>query len=206
MSHTPADKSNHADLSQGEVTQLLEGLSKGDREVACRIFPLLYDELRRLAGSYFRNQPADHTLQPTVLVNEAYLKLIESPNLAANDRQHFLAIAARAMRQILVDHARGKKREKRGGDGAGNAQQPKKWQRITLSDVSTPTPDHVIDLIALDEALTELAAKDERKARLIELRFFGGLTLEETSEALNIARSTASEEWRFARAWLSTRL
>jgi RNA polymerase sigma factor (TIGR02999 family) len=158
-----------------------------------RWIPLVYEELRRLAARSIRNQPPGHTLQPTALVHEAYLKLAEGPERLWRDRTHFLATAATAMRHILVDHARARDAEKRGGG----------WRRITLDDRLGAQPGADIDLLCLDEALEKLAALDGRKARVIELRFFAGLSIEETAEALEVSHMTVSNDWRFARAWIA---
>lgn len=176
-----------------EVTRLLAALGSGADAAEERLFPLVYEELRALAGAYFRNQPADHTLQPTALVHEAYLKLVRDADAAPRDRAHFLALAARVMRQILVDHARRRGRAKRGGE---------QLQRITLDHAALGANAQALDPLALEEALQKLAALGERKARLVELRFFGGLSEEEAADVLRISRATAAREWRFARAWL----
>ena len=154
--------------------------------------PMVYEELRQLAESYFRKQPSDHTLQPTALVNEAYLKLAEHAQGRWKDREHFLAVAARAMRQILVDHARGCRAAKRGAA----------FRRITLDQAVAESEDREVDLIALDEALTRLAELDDRKTRVVELRFFAGLTIEEAAEVLGVSLSTVNRDWRMARSWV----
>ena len=175
------------------ITKLLDQIAEGDDQARNDLMPLVYDELREVASAYFRQERASHTLQPTALVHEAYLKVVSDSGAAFQGRNHFFAVAARAMRQILVDHARSKGRQKRGG---GN-------QPLPLgSDVPTPTELSIPDVVAIDEALSRLEALDERKARLVELRFFAGLTSDEAAEALGIARSTAAEDWRFAKAWL----
>lgn len=157
----------------------------------------VYEQLRQLAGGYFQNERASHTLQPTALVHEAYLRLAQQDNMTWRNEGQFYVLAARAMRHILVDHARGKKRAKRGGG----------WQRLQLDPIDTSAdPTQGIDLIALDDALNRLADFDSGKAKLVELRFFAGMTLEDAADALGIARSTASEHWRMARAWLHQQL
>jgi RNA polymerase sigma factor (TIGR02999 family) len=154
---------------------------------------LVYDEMRRLAASYLRQQRSDHTLQPTALVHEAYLKLIDVSQVDWQDRAHFFAVAAQTMRHILVDHARAVAADKRGG-GA---------QKIALDEaVSFSNQPQDIDLLALDEALQRLAEQDEQQSRIVELRFFGGLTVEETAEVLRISPATVKREWSTARAWL----
>ena len=158
--------------------------------------PLVYDELRRLAGAQLRLQASGHTLQPTALVNEAWLKLAANPDLVFEDRRAYLVLASRAMRQVLIDHARGKQRDKRGGG----------WQRVTLGALESAEESLDVDLLALDEALAQLAELNEDRVRLVELRFFGGLTETEAAEVLGISRREASRQWRAVRAWLQTRL
>jgi RNA polymerase sigma factor (TIGR02999 family) len=161
------------------------------------LVPVVYDELRGLAAAVMRDERRAHTLQPTALANEAYLRLLGATNVEWKGRAQFLAIAARAMRQILVDHARARAAAKRGGDRV----------RVTLSDTSTGglgTPE--LDLLDLDEALAELAASDPRKAQVVELRFFAGLTMKEVAELLEIGQTTAEDDWYFAKAWLRRRL
>lgn len=156
----------------------------------------VYEELRRVAGLYFRGEREDHTLQPTALVHKAFVKLAQGEDVPWRDEAHFRAVAARAMRQVLVDHARRHRAEMRGGG----------WHRVTIS--ATPAPDQLdaVDLIALEDALEELGRFDERKCRVVELRFFGGLTAEQAAGVLGIARKTAEADWYMARAWLKKRL
>ena len=182
---------------QTTVTRLLNEASGGRSEALSELMPLVYDEMRALAEGYFRRERDAHTLQPTALVHEAFVKLAGGGEIRATSRGQFLALAAKAMRNILVDHARGRDREKRGGG----------WSRVTLTvaDASAGRAKE-IDVLALNEALERLTALDERKGRLVELRFFGGLTEEQASEVMGMARSTASEEWRMARAWLGREL
>ncbi|MBL8877575.1 MAG: sigma-70 family RNA polymerase sigma factor [Phycisphaerales bacterium] len=182
--------------SSEAVTQLVKSLAAGDPAAGSALFPLMYDELRALAGSFFRNQPADHTLQPTALVHEAFVKLVQHSTLESGDRAHFMALAARVMRQVLVDHARGRSREKRGGD----------QRRVSLDSVDLPADGREIDVLALEEAMSRLGQLSEQKARLVELRFFGGLTEDEAADVLQISRAAASRDWRFARAWLINEL
>ncbi len=158
--------------------------------------PLVYEELRRLAERSFRQQPVGHTLQPTALVHEAYLKLAARDDAPWDDRTHFLAHAATAMRHILVDHARARATEKRGGDR----------RRISLDQELAADREREVDVLALNEALESLAAFDERKARVIELRFFAGLSIDETATALGVSAVTVSTDWRFARAWIGRAL
>lgn len=154
-----------------------------------------YEALRGLAAAYLHTERRDHTLQPTALVHEAYLKLA-SGSSDWRSQTHFQAIAANAMRQILVDHARARNTQKRGGD----------WLRVTLSHEAAATPGADVDLLALDEALNKLAELDERKARVVELRFFGGMTCAEAAEEVGVSPKTAEADWYFARAWLRERL
>lgn len=181
------------------TTQLLVGMRSGDTDAQRQLFELVYGELRALAGSMFRGQHSDHTLQPTALVHEVWMKMVDRTSLQARDRAHFMAIAATAMRQILIDHARAKRADKRGG-GVG---------RVTIDEAMEPAaPDHgqPLDVLLLDEALTRLAALDGRQARIVELRMFGGLSVEETAEALSVSTRTVELDWRMARAWLSRAL
>lgn len=182
---------------QTTVTRLLNEASGGRREALSELLPLVYEELRRLAEAYFRNERDAHTLQPTALVHEAFVKLAGGGEVRATSRGQFLALAAKAMRNILVDHARARDREKRGGG----------WARVTLTVADAKAgADRELDVLALHEALERLSALDERKGRLVELRFFGGLGEREAAEVLGVARSTAAEEWRMARAWLGREL
>lgn len=185
------------DPARERVTGLLVRLAGGDGTAEHQLLPVVYDELRRVAAAYLARERVDHTLQPTALVHEAYLKLVDQTALRYEGRAQFFALAARAMRQILVDHARTKGRLKRGGGGA----------RLPLDDNQpTPTELSITDLLAIDEALEKLAQLDERKAQLVEMRFFAGLSSDEAAEALGIARSTAAEDWRFTKAWLRREL
>lgn len=176
----------------GAATQLLLAWSTGDHRALDQMLPLVYDELHRLASRYLSDERPDHTLQPTALVHEAYLRLINQRSVDWRNRAQFLGVAASMMRRILVNHARDRAAAKR----AGNR------ERVSLSlvDVASGAPD--VDLIALEDALARLTALDERKARVVELRFFGGLTMEEVAELLEVSRATVEREWSFARAWL----
>lgn len=174
-----------------EVTALLRAWRTGDDGALERLIPLVYDELHEIARRTMRGERADHTLQATALVHEAYARLIDSA-VTWQDRSHFFAVAARQMRRILVDHAKARGRVKR-GRGA---------DRITLDESVAVAPEPPADLLALDEALERLAALDERKARVIELHFFGGLTQEEAAEALGVSAATVERDLRFAKAWL----
>lgn len=179
-----------------ETTQLLVQVGLGDGAAAERLLPMVYHELRELAGAYFRRQRQDHTLQPTALVHEAYLKLVNQTAAQWNDRAHFFAVAAKAMRQILVNHALARKAEKRGGGAP----------RMALSADIAPTTAEDFDPLALDEALTRLAQFDARKAQVVELRFFSGLAVDEVAHVLNVSKTTVEADWRLARAWLSKEL
>ena len=176
------------------ITRMLEEWNDGKREAINDLMPLVYDELHRQAKRYLRRERQGHTLQTTALIHEAYLKLIGQQNVEWEGRTHFYAIAAQAMRRILVDYARTQKREKRGGD---NIPLPiDEAMQIAGKDEKT------VDLLALDEALVRLAARDERQARVVELRYFADLSLEETAAALGISRATAALDWSMAQAWL----
>jgi len=179
-----------------DVTSVLTELSRGDSQAADRLFPVVYGELRALAKRLFVGQPANQTLQPTALVHEVYLRLVDQTQAGWLDRAHFMNIAAKAMRQILTDHARRRRAAKRGGD----------WARIALDEVGADSRQAQIDLLALDEALTELARLDERQARVAELRFLAGLTVQEAAAVLGVSPRTVELDWRQARAWLRWRL
>lgn len=175
-----------------DVTVLLAELTKGNERAASRLVPLVYNELRRLAGGYMRRERSDHTLQPTALVHEAYLRLVEQRNVNWQSRTHFFAIAAQLMRRFLIDHARGHLREKR---GAGE-------RPVPLDENLVFVPEQSMELIKLDQALQRLAGIDPRQAKIVELRFFGGLTVEETADALEISPKTVKRDWSVAKAWL----
>jgi RNA polymerase sigma-70 factor, ECF subfamily len=175
-----------------EVTQLLIAWSNGDRAALDQLAPLVDRELHRLAHHYMRREKAGHTLQTSALVNEAYLKLIDQKHVRWKNRAHFFALSAQLMRRILVDHARSRHYAKRGG-GA---------QRISFDEGLVLSPKRAADLVALDEALNKLTAIDPRKGRVVELRFFGGLSVDETAEALQLSAVTVMREWRMAKAWL----
>ena len=182
-----------------DVTSLLQAWREGDPEALERLMPLVYGELRRLASRSMAGERSDHTLEPTALVHEAFLRLVGGGPPRWQDRIHFFAVAAQLMRRLLVDHARGRRRAKR---GSGARLLPLE----AALHVSGPEPESRADLLALDEALTALAAFDSRKARVVELRFFGGLTIEETAEVLGISTATVILEARLARAWLFRRM
>jgi len=173
-----------------DLTQLLEAAQKGDRQAAVDLLPLIYDELRQLAAAKMAGEAPGHTLNATALVHEAYVRLVRERTFA--DRSHFFRAAAEAMRRILIDHARQKRRIRHGGDR----------QRVPLSDVEVAAAAPAEELLALNEALDRLAAKDPLKAELVKLRYFVGLSEEEAAIALGISRATASRYWTYARAWL----
>jgi RNA polymerase sigma factor (TIGR02999 family) len=175
-----------------EVTQLLHQISGGDASAVERLVPLIYAELRQIAERAMRHERSDHTLQPTALVHEAFLRLVGKPDLSWESRAHFLNIAALAMRRVLLMHARERRAGKRGGG----------LERVTLDEQLVGATDRGIDLIGLDESLERLAAIFPRKARVVELRFFAGLSLEETGKVLDISLATVKREWDFARAWI----
>ena len=175
-----------------EITGLLVDWSNGDQTALEKLLPLVEQELRRLAHSYMRRENPDHTLQTTALVNEAYLKLIDQKKTRWQNRAHFFGIAAQIMRRILLNYARDQHREKRGG----------KAVQVSLSEASVVCLEKPEELIALDEALERLAAVDERKSRVVELRYFGGLEIEEIAEVLKVAPITVMRDWKFAKAWL----
>ena len=179
-----------------DATILLNRLDSGDALAAEQLLPLLYDELKAIARRQFRGQAEGHTLQATVLVHEAFLRLIGRPAKTWQDRKHFFAVAATAMRQILVNHARAKHAEKRGGHG----------QRLLLDDNSIASKDAGLDVLSLHEVLERLKEIDERKHRVVELRFFAGLTVPEVADVLQLSTTTIESEWRAARAWLATAL
>jgi RNA polymerase sigma factor (TIGR02999 family) len=182
--------------SPQQVTKLLVDWSNGNQEALEQLTPLVYGELRRLAGRYLRKERPDHTLQSTALVHEAYLRLIDQKNVRWQNRAHFFGIAAQAMRRILVDHARAHVADKRGAGG----------QRVSLDEVWLVGARADIDVLALDQALTRLAAIDFQQSRVVELRFFGGLTMEETAEVLHISPATVGRDWTVAKAWLFAEL
>jgi RNA polymerase sigma factor (TIGR02999 family) len=179
------------DPQQQHAAHLLEELQAGDPSAAAKLLPLVYAELRRLAAGFLRADRADHTLQPTALVHEAFLRLVRAPEAGFEGRAHFLAVAAKAMRQILVDHARARAAEKRGGDR----------RRETMAGLPEEG-EPPIDVLDLEAALTKLAGSHQRPARVAELRFFAGLEIDAVAEVLAVSPRTVKEDWRFARAWL----
>src|SRR5678815_2010380 len=174
-----------------DVTRLLRAWSDGDQQALNDLMPAVYTEVRKLARSYLRRERPDHTLQPTALVNEAYLRLIDQRQVRWNNRAHFFGIAAQMMRRVLVDHARSRKADKRGSGEAA----------VVLDEALEIANVQNVDVVAVDEALAALAALDERQARIVELRFFGGLSIEETAEVVGLSPATVKREWAAARAW-----
>jgi RNA polymerase sigma-70 factor (ECF subfamily) len=179
-------------LSKVEVTQLLRAWGSGDDRALDKLTPLVETELHRLAHRYMAREKPGHTLQTTALVNEVYLKLVNIQDMTWQDRAHFFAISARMMRHILTDFARSRRFQKRGGAAL----------RVTLDEALVVSPEQDADIVALDEALGQLAALDSRKSQVVELRFFGGLSVEETAEVLKISRETVLRDWKFAKVWL----
>ena len=179
-----------------DAAALLSELANGDQEAAEQLTSLVYNELKRLARGYMRRERPDHTLQTTALVNEAYLRLVRQKNVNWQGRSHFLAIAAKTMRRVLIDHARGHLREKRGGAKIS----------LPLSEALAFSPEHSEQLLKVDEALERLAKLDVRQSHIVELRFFGGLSVEETAEFLNISPKTVKRDWALAKVWLQREL
>jgi RNA polymerase sigma factor (TIGR02999 family) len=188
---------NQSALKASKITQMLREWSDGNQEALDNLLPLVYDELHRQAARYLRKERPGHTLQTTALIHEAYLKLINRRDVNWESRTHFFAVAAQAMRRILVDYAKAKHREKRGGDNI----------KLSLEEAMlVAAKEKGVDLIALDEALNKLNLLDEQQARVVELRYFSGLSLEETAEALRVSRATVARDWEAARAWLHREL
>ena len=181
-----------SDATPKSITQLLVAWGDGDRDALEQLVPLVHAELRRLARGHLRGERRGHTLQTTALVNEAYLRLVEQKQVRWQNRAHFLAIAATQMRRILVDYARRRQYQKRGG-GA---------QQVTLAEAGALSDERAPDLVALDEALKSLAEVDPRRAQVVELKFFGGLNIEETAEVLKVSTTTVERDWTIAKAWL----
>jgi RNA polymerase sigma factor (TIGR02999 family) len=182
--------------SSSDITELLINWCDGERAALDKLIPLVERELHRIAHNYMRREDPDHTLQTTALVNETYLRLIDQNRVRWQNRAHFFAIAAKIMRRILINYARDRERKKRGGGAI----------HISISDVDAMIEQRAVDLIALDEALIKLELIDERKCRVVELRFFCGLSVEETAEALNTSTITVIRDWNFAKAWLAREL
>jgi RNA polymerase sigma-70 factor, ECF subfamily len=175
-----------------DVTLLLSALTRGDEGAASKLVPVVYDELRRLAGAYMRRERVDHTLQATALVHEAYLRLVEQRSVNWQSRAHFFGVAAQLMRRILIDHARGHLRQKRGGDE----------KKVSLDEAFVFSEQQADELLAVDDSLNQLAKIDPRQAKIVEMRFFGGLSVEEAAEALGVSPKTVKRDWSVAKAWL----
>jgi RNA polymerase sigma factor (TIGR02999 family) len=181
---------------QPNITELLVGYGRGDKESLDQLMPIVYDELRRQAARYLRHERPGNTLQTTALIHEAYVRLVDQRNVQWQNRAHFFGIAAQLMRRILVDHARTKKRAKRGGSDI----------RVSLGDATVAVKGQDLDVVALDEALERLAQIDAQQSRVVELRFFSGLTVEETAEVMGISNATVKRDWSMAKAWLHREL
>lgn len=175
-----------------QITELLQMHRSGDNHALETLFPIVYEELHRIASSMMRGERGNHTLQPTALVNEAYLRLIGNTTSEYENKQHFIAISARVMRQVLVDHARAKKAEKRGGD----------FIKVTLSTRNSAEDYDLTEILAIDSALDKLSQLSERQARVVELRYFSGLEIEEVAQVLGISAGTVKRDWTVAKAWL----
>ncbi|MGH9801738.1 MAG: sigma-70 family RNA polymerase sigma factor [Blastocatellia bacterium] len=178
--------------SQQNVTQLLVAWNNGDEAARDELLPLVYQELHRLAGRYLGRERTGHTLQATALVHEAYLRLVNQQEVNWQNRAHFFGVSAQIMRRILVDHARSRQMAKRGGDA----------RQVDLEEALMVSDERAADVVALDDALKALAEFDERKCRMVELRFFGGLSIEETAEVLGVSPGTVMRDWTLAKAWL----
>ncbi len=178
--------------SDHDISRLLRSWSEGDETALAELVPLVYDELHRLAHYYMRHEGRDHVLQTTAVIHETFLRLTRSKPTDWQDRAHFFAICSRLMRQILVDFARGRRSQKRAGESV----------RLESKELQQPAVKQDIDLVALDDALTSLSRMDARKGKIVELRFFGGLSVEETAEVLKVSPETVTRDWRLARAWL----
>lgn len=190
---------NQTDENQEKVTQMLRQVQDGNREALDELFPIIYKELRRLASSQLANERANHTLQPTALVHEAYMRLIDQHSVNWQNRAHFFSIAAETMRRILVNHAVQRNAQKR-GSGVACIELD---EAISYHDQAA---DRELDIVLLDDALKQLEEFDPTQAKIVELRFFGGLTVEETAEVMKISESTVKREWRMAKSWLKTKL
>ena len=184
------------EAAQGEVTLLLREMAKGNPDAPAQLFPLIYAELRRRAANYMRRERKDHTLQPTALVNEAYLRLVNEHQVNWQSRIHFFAVAAQVMRRILIDHARKRLRSKRGGE----------QQRVPADEKFLFSKEQSVEVLAVHEALLRLAKVDVRQSQVVELRYFGGLSIEETAEVLGVSQKTVKRDWNHAKAWLFAEL
>ena len=182
-------------MADDNVTQILERLTDGDGRAPQELLPLVYDDLRRLARAYFSNERSEHTLQPTALVHEAYIRLVNWEGVDWKNRAHFFAVAAEVMRKVLIDHARKRGSQKRNGG-----------QRIVLDDALSIPDNGPLDILDLDDALTTLEKLDPRQSKVVELRFFGGLSIAETAFVLGVSEATVRREWTFAKAWFQREL
>ncbi len=189
------DNETHPSLGEGDVTRLLRDVERGDGTAVSQLLPLVYDELHAIAAKAFRERRNEHSLQPTAIVHDAYLKLVGHAG-SLNDRSHFYVVAAKAMRQMLTDHARRRAADKHGGA----------WQRVSLAGVDPGEHGDELDLVALDEAMTKLADVSARQAKIVELRFLAGLEVAEVAEILDVSTRTVVAEWRTARAFLRARI
>ena len=182
--------------ASSDVTRLLGDLNSGNRAALDELLPLVYEELKRIAGKHLRRQHREHTLQTTALVHEAYLKLVNQEDARWENRVHFFAVAARVMRHVLIDYARARQSEKRGGECV----------KLSLDEAYHLSDEKQAEIIALDDALNQLAAMDEQKAKIVEMRYFAGMSNEEIAAALGIGTATVTRAWRTARAWLQTQI
>ena len=187
---------NLVDETPNEITEQLIAWSKGDEAALDALIPAVYQELRRMANYYLRGENAGHSLQPTALVHEAYLRLIDQTKVDWQNRAHFFGVAAQMMRRILVDHAKAKHRAKRGGTAT----------KVSLDETVNLSDERAAELVALDDALKVLDELDERKSRIVELRYFGGLTVDETAQVLGVSDKTVMRDWSLAKAWLYQQL
>jgi RNA polymerase sigma factor (TIGR02999 family) len=179
--------------SSQEVSKLLLSWRQGNQEALDKLTPIIYDELRRQAHRYMRREPKGHLLQTTALINETYIRLLDSSDISWKNRAHFFALTARIMRQILVDFSRSQRRLKRG----------RGWKKISMDSRKIPSVGHNLDFLTLNDALNALSVEDERKGRVVEMRFFGGLSIEETAEVLGVSSQTVMRDWRLAKNWLA---
>lgn len=186
----------HMDKPPNEITEQLIAWSNGDAAALDKLIPVVYQELRRMADQYLRREDLSHSLQPTALVHEAYLRLIDQTKVEWQNRAHFFGVAAQMMRRILIDHAKTKHRLKRGGTAI----------KVSLDENVNISQERATELIALDDALQELAQMDERKSRIVELRYFGGLSVDETAQVLGVSDKTVMRDWNLAKAWLYQQL
>lgn len=184
------------DKTSNEITEQLIAWGNGDATALDKLIPVVYQELRRMADQYLRREDLSHSLQPTALVHEAYLRLIDQTKVQWQSRAHFFGVAAQMMRRILIDHAKTKHRLKRGGGAI----------KVSFDENVNVSEERATELIALDDALEELAQMDERKSRIVELRYFGGLSVDETAEVLGVSNKTVMRDWNFAKAWLYQQL